>query len=720
MPPGPEPADQTGQSLDLSTLSLKEEYRADDDPLTNFYIPALRRSVKYDRAAGYFTSQALQFAAQGIAGLIANGGRMRLITSPQLDGDDIAALREATSQNSETEILSDALERSVFEGQYLEYAQTDRFRCLAWMVEQGLLDIRIAYLDSGDDINPYSKYHEKIGILKDLTDNKIAFSGSINETGLAWTDNYESFDVFRTWEPAEEGRVASKQAAFDRLWANKDDNVTVKELPEAIESGLSELSPGTVDNKPALEMFFNEEGGAQPPAETDTRELWDHQQAAIEWWREHDYQGLFAMATGSGKTLTALRALRLDADTRLTVIVVPSKVLVDQWADEIREVFGPETELLNCSGETNWRQQILPLVDPFRLDDLETITDRPRTVLLTTIHTATSDPFQKALSGINPGRLQIAIDEVHRAGAPTFQAVFDLDAGRRIGLSATPDRQWDEAGTQTIYDYFGGHNPFEFTTEEAIENGYLTEYEYHPVICELLAEEYEEYLELSREIETLTAQISSSDSVSEAVLDKHERLLRDRARIKKRAARKPERFGRLLDSQIITPSIVFCEDTDQLEEIEAELAQRNLDYGVYTSTREKEQADAMYRFEEGFIDYLLAIKCLDEGIDVPDCNSAVIIASSRNEREFIQRRGRVLRQSEGARRAHIYDVLVLPGLNATPDDEHALRLIKQELSRANVLMSAAMNEDQARNELAEELDSYGRGFRFLAHLHTYD
>jgi superfamily II DNA or RNA helicase len=706
-----------GSSEALSDLPIDAEYRSGDDPLNNFYIPALRRATSYDRAAGYFDSKSLQYAAQGIAGLIANGGTMRLITSPRLSDDDIEALRKAENDSVVESILTESLKESLFEGDYLEFVQTDRFKCLAWMIEQGYLEIKIAYLDSSGETNPFRHYHEKLGVISG-SDSRVAFSGSINETALAWTDNYESFDVFRSWESGEETRIQNKAEAFETLWENENELVTVRDIPDAIKQGFSDHSPGTVDGLPALEEFFTEEGeGAAPQTDVDEIELWDHQQKAIRWWRTHDYQGLFAMATGSGKTLTALRATRLQADVRLTIVVVPSKILLDQWRDEITSVYGEEVDILECSGETDWKSEITSMVDPFRVGSIDAVHDLPRSVILTTLHTASTESFLNYLTHVPEKRLQIIIDEVHRAGAPSFQTVFDINAGRRIGLSATPDRKWDEEGTDAIYQYFGGHDPFTFTTQEAIENGYLTKYEYHPIICELKPYEFDEYAELSTEIEQLTAQVNSSETVEQDTLDRLEHLLRERANIKKRADNKPKKFEDFLSKDHPKPALVFCEDTEQVEALEQKLKDRSGDsYGVYTSTREEEQADAFYRFEKNAIDYLLAIKCLDEGVDVPDCSTALIIASSRNEREFIQRRGRVLRQSDTVDVAQIYDIIVLPGIGAPVDDDRARKLVKQELERAKILMNAAENKDSVERDMAEVLDSYGETFELLAYL----
>ncbi len=647
---------------------------------------------------------------------------MRLLTSPRFTDDDLDAISKALNAEPngdgsapEQELdstMESALHRGLEADQYVDYLQEDRFKFLSWMVEQGLLEIRVAFMPDDPEMNPYRMYHEKIGLIEDEHNNTVAFTGSINETAAGWTENYESFDVYRSW-CGEDGRVSDKEEAFQRLWENKDDKVHVRSLPNSVESLIVEQSPETIDGQPAMNIFFSEEGGVQP-SDDDSLDLWEHQEEAIQWWKKHGYRGIFAMATGTGKTFTALRAARLEADLRLTVIVVPTKILVEQWKAEIRDVFGEDTQLLECTGDTDWRKEILSISNVYREGSLKSVSQIPRSVLLTTPHTASSDPFQSALQHIDQDRLQVIVDEVHNAGAKTFRRIFDIDAGRRIGLSATPDRKWDEEGTDAIYSYFGGQDPFRFETAEAIENGYLSEYEYHPLICQLTPGEYDDYRELTQEINKKYAIASNSDD--EEQNKSLERLLQQRARIKKSAVRKPERFGEFLDTDHPKPAIVFCEDTEQLDEIRSELDERGLRYGVYISDREDEQDRAFHRFRTGAIDYLLAIRCLDEGVDVPDCPTAILISSSTNERQYIQRRGRVLRTSAKKEKATIYDMLVFPGVQAGADDDTAIKLIKQELDRAKLLMKAAMNREKVEKGLADELDSYNKDISYLAYL----
>lgn len=701
----------------LSGLSLKRSYRSSDDPLNSFYNPCLSRSTSYDRAAGFFDSKSLALGARGISGLIENNGTMRLLTSPRFTDDDLDAISSALNSETSTEqtldsMMSSALRRGLEADQYADYLEQDRFKFLSWMLEEDLLELRVAFMPEDPEMNPYRMYHEKIGLLEDAQGNEVAFTGSINETAAGWTENYESFDVYRSW-CGERDRIDDKREAFERLWQNNDEKVRVTPLPKSIESLIVEQSPDTIDGKPAMDVFFSEEGQVGTTND-DSLELWDHQKEAIEWWKENNYHGIFALATGTGKTFTALRAARLEADLRLTVIVVPTKILVDQWKTEIHDVFGEDTLLLECTGDTDWRKDILSLANVYREGSLESVTQLPMSVLLTTPHTASSDPFQSALKHISPDRIQVIVDEVHNAGAETFRRIFDIDAGRRIGLSATPQRKWDEEGTNAINSYFGGQDPFRFETAEAIDNGYLAPYEYHPLICQLSPGEYDDYRELTKEINKKYAIASESDDK-----DAHkslERLLQQRARIKKGAVKKPERFGQFLDIDHPTPAILFCEDTEQLAEIRSELDDRNLSYGAYISDREDEQDRAFHRFRTGAIDYLLAIRCLDEGVDVPDCPTAVLISSSTNERQFIQRRGRVLRTSASKDKATIYDMLVFPGVQAGADDETAVKLIKQELDRAKLLMKASMNRDEVENRLADELDSYNKDISYLAYI----
>jgi len=699
----------------FQSLALQRKYRSgENDLLRDFYVPVLQETKQYDRAAGYFDTKALAAAANGISGLIDNDGEMRLLASPRLNEEDKKALQGEINENERSEIVADTLNRELDPDQFSSYLQRDRLLVIAWMVREGYLDIKIATLKDDEVMNPFSHYHEKLGVLEDKNNDKIAFSGSINETELAWTDNYESFDVFREWIDAEQPRVEDKQTAFNRLWKGEDPRVGVDPLPDVIEDQFKEISPPTTDGEPDLESYRNGEvDGSAKVQEGGDFTLRDYQEDAIDWWIDHNHRGIFSMATGTGKTFTALRAALLDADSRITVVVVPQTPLLSQWIEDIKGVFGNNIDILQCGGEEGrgWKSKILDKVDPYRVSQDSIIRKRSKDVIITTIHSAVSEPFTRAMEGIPPDRIQLIADEVHNYGASTFQRLFDINAGRRIGLSATPERKMDPEGTEAILSYFG-HNQFEYSTQDAIDEGYLAKYDYHLQICELQPHEYEEYSDLTEQINQISAQLANKDENS-SVQELEEQLKRlsiERARIRKKAETKPQVFGDLLDKDIPTPAIIFCEDTEQVDKIKTELEKRGEDYEEYVSQLPDEDLNrAYYKFENDMIDYLLAIRCLDEGVDVPGCQTAILISSNKSERQFIQRRGRVLRKTSGKEKAVIYDILTFPGVNAEEGDHITRKVVEDEVERAKHLIQAAENQRDVEKQLKEYLDPLGFG-----------
>jgi len=699
----------------FQSVPLRRKYRSgEDDLLQDFYIPILQETKEYDRAAGYFDTKALTVAANGISGLIDNDGRMRLLTSPRLSEEDKKALQGEITKTERSKIIANALNSELNPDQFSSYLQRDRLLVIAWLVREGHLDIRIATLKHDDVANIFSHYHEKLGVLKDNKNDRIAFSGSLNETKLAWTDNYESFDVFREWIESEQPRVEDKQAAFNRLWKGEDPRVKVDPLPDVVEDRFKKISPPTRDGEPDLESYRSGDvDDSSTHQEDDDLTLREYQENAIDWWINNNHRGILSMATGTGKTFTALRAILLDADSRITVVVVPQIPLLSQWIEDIQKAFGNDTNILQCGGQEGrgWKNQILDKVDPYRISQDSIIRNRPSDVIITTIHSAVSEPFRRAMEGIPPERIQLIADEVHNYGAPSFRRLFDIDAGRRIGLSATPKREMDPKGTESILSYFG-HNQFKYSTQDAIEEGYLAKYEYCPQICELRPHEYEEYADLTEQINQISARLSNTDKNSnvQELEEQLKRLSIERARIRKKAETKPQVFGNLLDQHIPTPAIIFCEDTEQVDEIKAELEERSEDYEEYISQLSDEDLQRAYhKFENDMIDYLLAIRCLDEGVDVPGCQTAILISSNKSKRQFIQRRGRVLRRTASKQKAVIYDILTFPGVNAEGTDHITRKVINDEIERAKHLIQAAENERDVERQLKQYLDPLGFG-----------
>lgn len=708
------------EPLGLRSLSLKISYRSGrDDLLNEFYIPCLTHTKKYDRAAGYFDSKSLVQAARGISGLVLNDGEMRLLVSPRLSPEDIALLEKAAEGDEieDTDVIEQALERGLTEEQFADFLKRDRFKCMAWMLENRLLEIRIAYLEDAADpeeANPFRHYHEKIGIMEDDYENKLSFTGSINETELGWIGNYESFKVFPNWEPGLGMVTVEDQEDFNRLWEDRDPMVTVRELPDAVEEGLKEHSPDTVNGRPDLEMFEDEDSGSSVGDGGDGIPLWDHQQEAIDQWIANNYRGIFHIATGAGKTRAAITAANLDAENRLTIVAVPSSPLLSQWKEDIEELL-PDAAVQVCSSDTDWKQEILDLVSPYKLGEQKFIEERPKEFIVSTIDTAKGEMFRSFVRDIPSDRLQVIADEVHNYGSDTRQQLFDINADRRIGLSATPERRFDRQGNQAIMDYFDDI-VYRYDTAQAIEDGHLSEYDYHPLICELTPDEYDEYREYSQRIAQVNSKMENAEgSELWKLRDRDKRLKQERAKILKKAEAKPGRFGEFLETDHPTPAIIFCQDNDQVEDIKGQLQSNQKLYATYVSDMgDEEQASAFYKFENELVDYLLAIRCLDEGVDVPKCPTAIIISSSTNERQFIQRRGRVLRKSEDKAKAVIYDMITLPGLSAEQGDDSARRFIENELDRGKVLMRSAENREEVRLKLREQLQPYG--FGHLAYL----
>lgn len=700
----------------LRTLSLDISYRSGQNDLLNeFYIPCLKHATEYDRAAGYFDSKSLVQAAQGIAGFVLNDGHMRLLVSPRLSPDDIEVLEQAAEgKEADDEVLERALERGLTEEQFSDFLKCDRFKCMAWMLKEGKLEIKIAYLKDAsdpDEANPFRHYHEKIGVLSDDFGNKVSFTGSINETELGWTGNYESFKVFPNWKPGLGAVSIEDQEDFNRLWNNEDPMVIVMDLPEAIEEGLTEHSPDTVNGRPDLPMFEDDAGGAKT---SDDISLWDHQEGAIEAWIANEYRGIFHIATGAGKTRAAIAGANLDADNRLTIVAVPSSPLLSQWKEDIEKLI-PVAEVLICSSDYNWKQEILDLVSPYKLGESKFIQDRPKEFIVSTVDTAKGEMFRSFLRDISPDHLQVIGDEVHNYGSDTRRQLFEIDAGRRIGLSATPERRFDEEGNEAIMDYFDDI-VYRYDTAQAIADKRLSEYDYHPLICELKPKEYEDYRSYSQQIAGAYDKLENADPGEKRRIENRiQDLQQDRAKILKKAEAKPDRFGEFLETEHPTPAIIFCQDNEQVDDIKAQLEDKQKSYAVYVSDMgDAEQSNAFYKFESEMVDYLLAIRCLDEGVDVPKCPTAIIISSSTNERQFIQRRGRVLRKSEDKSKAVVYDMITLPGLSAERGDDSARRFIEHELDRAKVLMNSAENKEEVRLRLREQLQPYG--FGHLAYL----
>lgn len=696
---------------DLRSTVIKKDYRSgEDNLLKGFYIPCLQQSKLYLRAVGYFDSSALSAAARGLAAFIRGDGEMRLIASPVLSEQDAEAIIKARSTGAAIEgIIIEALGRELREQHLESLLVRRRIECLAWLVSEGRLKIKIAYPPPETGRNPRGIYHEKLGVFQDDLGQLVAFSGSINESQQGWTGNFEAFDVYASWRSADKERAERKISIFQGMWEDNTPGLRVIDLPAAIGNDLIRYRPARMpEYDPEGELEFDQKG---LPTTAVRKGLWKNQEKAITAWASNDFKGIMAMATGSGKTLAALEAAALAPKNVATVILVPTVALVNQWEREVRE-FEPRSEVIVCSaGKEEWSLRLMRRLGLMRHGSVEgSAPDDIRLYVVTTMASASSDKFLLSFKGINECLIQVIGDEVHHLGAPKFRRCMTMPAARRLGLSATPERQWDDIGTQAIVQYFGP-TIYEYTIKCAITDGRLCHYEYRPYFAYLEEQEFDEYIRLTHEIERLFPLVSEDDkrSVYSPKAEHLQRLLEKRALIKKKAKDKLRVFREILGSNPPRPLLVFCEDNEQLAAMKRALKETGNRFVTFTSEEsdwQRQQALELFRKRE--TDVLLAIRCLDEGVDLPECPAAVIVASSSSTREFVQRRGRILRIGSKANIAMLHDIVVLPtGMRVPRDMSIAEGLIRQELSRVKQLAEAADNKWAVRLYTEKQLEKSG-------------
>lgn len=420
------------------------------------------------------------------------------------------------------------------------------------------------------------------------------------------------------------------------------------------------------------------------PAPGKRRTPLPYQDAAVNAWLSQGGRGIFEHATGSGKTFTALMAIRQHIERgNPALVVVPSRLLLDQWASEIKDEL-PEAALLLAGGGNNaWRA-------PHRLKGMTGAdTAHGGRIVLATMQTASMDGFRDAV--IDGGHLLLVADEVHQIGSPQHARIMNVDASSRLGLSATPVRYGDPEGTGRIFDYFRDVVPPPITLADAIEAGRLVPYEYFPHPLNLTAEEADEWRSYTEKIRREIARQKPDDAGVRPLSDKAKMLLIQRSRVAKKASAKVRLACTVLKERFENGRswLVYCEDADQLAQVLAALRQEGMDPVEYHSKMEGDRAATMSWFRS-FGGILVSIRCLDEGVDIPDVSHALILASSQNPRQFIQRRGRVLRRAPGKQVAIVHDAIVAP---VSADDEpEQISLLRSELVRAIEFADHAINK----------------------------
>jgi superfamily II DNA or RNA helicase len=638
-----------------------------------------------------------------IVSFFRTGGRLEIVCSPEMAAEDIEALRASVATVDEgipPDFLSAGMRES-FLNELEEMAAAANgalhLSLLGGMILHQLAEFKIAVPLSGSGI-----YHEKRGIAVDEIGQTVAFFGSANETMAGWgkDGNVEAIDVFRSWLPQDRERTDDHIEKFDQVWQGRRKGVMVKSLPEAVKERLLRAAPSDQDEFYRTLKAYQRLRGLKvedeptcdplseiiaPPAQ---RHLDTNQTAALRAWIDAGCRGLLKLATGAGKTLTALRGVRLHTNDGLpALILVPSKLLLRQWKSEIMAELPDSIVMLAGDSHVKWN---LPgRVEAF----LSPNTTGERRIILATMQTASSERFRSLLKKHLVQNLLLVADEVHQMGSIENQKLFKVQAGKRLGLSATPERFGDPEGTSLLMDYFGGIVGPIVTLSDAIRSGRLVPYRYFPHFATLSETEREQWIEISLRIRKAYSR-APRDGGGRPVENEYIRLLKiQRSWIPKKASQKVKITQRILRDHFENGQhwLVYCENQEQIKEI----SDACLSMGVNALTYHTAMGGDAETTLNYFISYggiLLSIRCLDEGVDIPVISHAIILASSQNPRQFIQRRGRVLRAHPNKAIAEIHDILVIPS-NIDDADQDSLTI--SEFTRAIEFAKDSINQAEA-------------------------
>ena len=703
--------------------------------MRDFYRPAFRRSASYWRAAGYFSADLLVKLFHGLDDFLLHDGQIRLIISPaNLSDEDLEAIGKGEEELQER-LQADVIEAIDAIGDVGE-SNLDKLQLVCWMISRGRLEVKIALREHSSF---YTLFHEKFGVFFDHEHNRLAFVGSNNETIGGAVRNAESFGLCKSWTSVdgEEG-CNYWEKRFNDIWDNQMTGIRIWTVSEWLEEpfrekfGEREPDPNMRISKPA-DLISDDETVSTideepvdfelPPPRPLVPEMpedWplrDYQKDAINSWIRASWSGIFAMATGTGKTITALAAATAATkyamnrnEPLLVLVIVPLIDLVKQWGASA-EHFGFRPAICHGSLSQLDRTKLERALQAARAPSGQ----RAEMVITTagsltpTGKTTHDDHFLQKRLTQHEGWLLVIGDEMHSLGTEARLAALPRgtqptlgNKTMRLGLSATPTRHGDDEGTESLVEYFG-EPAISISIKEAIyKYEALVPYDYHPTFVNLTETEAVTYRKIS-------AQIAAAASAGDE--KKMDTYIRKRTRLTQHAANKISALRDILNGMKDRSGMLVYvaegwsdekralrtgEDDDEgLKTLAETIALMRSDFGMkvepYTgATPLDERSRLQAAVMSGQIDALVAMKCLDEGVDIPDVQTGIVMASTQNPRQFVQRRGRLLRKAPGKTQANIYDLLVLP----PPGPAHSsseLTLIGNELSRAYELAEASDN-----------------------------
>ena len=684
-----------------------------DNIVTEFYIPALFESTAYKRIAGLFSSNSFALCARGINELISNGGKMELIISPILSKEDAQALKDASNQKTE-EILKKSItnELASMENEF----EKDHIFALKYLLKEHFLEIRINIikdefgnpLDS-ETIIKKNMLTEKRGIFQDRDGECVSFRGPINENKDSWERGIFTITVDSSLDTGQKPHVIDDIRIFNNLWKNND---TVK-LPEAIKNEIIKNTPEKENIR--LEKYNVPLWAILPNGKT----LWPNQIRAVNAWKNNNYEGIFSIATSGGKTLSAIVSANLLPKNILILVIVPGLELSEQWDKEIKEL-DPNSEILICNSNYEWKKKLTLKLNKF-IKGNTSLESQHRNYVLVTTSTAITSVFQENFRYVDETKIMVIGDEVHHFGSLENQKIFNIKSTYHLGLSATYRRGWDEIGTNAIINYFGrALSEAEYTIAEGIRDKRLSQYSYHPFFTILAQDEFDKYYELSLKISRLS---NNNEDGTTAQLNKQEIqkiILNQRADIIKKAKNKTKAYKEIIRHSPKSPHIVFVDDFEQLNELK--IAHKEIidelnknseiilkdDIFVFSGDTEPWKRKKILQQSIGQKTPIFAMYCLDEGIDIPEFNAAILVSSSRSKRQYIQRRGRILRKAKHEEIAQLFDIVVLPPKQEdTNKNEIAISAVEKEFERVQELSSDAINKYEALRLFDEQKNLLG-------------
>lgn len=679
----------------------------------DFYVPALSEAISYDRLTFSFTSGALAAAATGFAGLIRNGGRMRILASPELTPADKEVLTANTDSNEFDRNINRILEEQV--DSVIELASSihaEYVSALGWLFKMGRLELKFA-IPNDLEVDGSGIFHTKLGIIRDSAGNALSFSGSINESYSAWRLNNERFKVFKNWEERDLEDFNDDEDSFNEYWNHPElSGIRNLEVSDAISQKFVAVAS---DSDPSDLIETLERHLALPAHRPEAiKTLRRYQVEAVDAWRARNYRGILAMATGSGKTFTskyAIETLAAAYQNLVTVVLSPSVTIATQWATVLAN-----RNLIFLNRERQWTQSLSKAVNSRLIDESQPLT------IVSTMHRASGEKFQKIIEKLHRSGapLLLIADEVHHFGAKSIRNALSEHFEFRLGLSATPDRYFDEEGSELITKYFEG-TCYEFTIREALEwqppegqKPILSQFTYKPVLVQLDEDEIEEYTRLSKALYSNFSSGEDSNELGKAIA-------RKRALILKLANSKiPALENELIRRGKISHAIIYCQNSTQVAEVIEVLLRLGIkprEFSGKTGAKPRRQLGglserdwAIKDLEEGNVDVLVAMRILDEGVDIPSAKLGFILASSGNVKEFVQRTGRLIRWHKYKGQAEIVDFVVSPSaadLALGPRERRQEgRIIRKEFSRILKYASAALNFAEVETVIFQIIDKF--------------